>query len=134
MAIVITKQPQSYRGPTGPTALFSFKAEGDSLKYNWQILKAGNTEWASTSMPGNKTDTLSVETRADRNGNQYRCIVTDVNGSRLITNPAILIIDDGIPFLIQPSNLTAIADAIRIKTGSNNKMTLSQMIEAINNI
>ena len=93
-SLIILEQPESFSGFVGETAVFRVIADGDGLTYRWYILKAGSTEWAVTSMTGNRTATLTVGAAADRNGNQYRCVVTDANGNTVTSEAAMLTITD----------------------------------------
>jgi hypothetical protein len=72
-ALAITQQPQNFTGAIGETASFHVAAQGDDLTYQWQYYYNG---WRSTTVDGNKTDTITMEVTASRDGNRYRCRVT----------------------------------------------------------
>ncbi len=80
-APVITTQPKSVTAAEGSTAKFTVAATGTSLTYQWQYQLPGSSAWADSPATGNKTATLSVPATTDRNGNKYRCIVTNSAGS-----------------------------------------------------
>ncbi len=80
-APVITKQPVSQTLSGGETAQFTVVASGEGLSYQWQFKQPGSAEWKDSTMAGAKTDTISVEATATRNGQQYRCVVTNAIGS-----------------------------------------------------
>ena len=82
----ITSQPQSFEGKIGDTAIFSVTATGDGLAYQWQYKDQGGT-WKNSSF---KTATMSCKLTASRDGRQYRCVVTDVNGSKIISDAAVM--------------------------------------------
>ena len=80
----IVTQPENYLGTTGTTATFSIVAEGDNLKYQWQVYKNGN--WKNTSLTGNTTSTLDVPVIESRDGMTFRCVVTDASGNTSISD------------------------------------------------
>ena len=90
---VITAQPQNVTAAAGDTAKFTVKASGVGLTYQWQYKTATGTNWLSCSMEGNQTKTLSVPVTNARNGYQYRCVVTDGNDVRTISDAAALTVE-----------------------------------------
>ena len=80
---VITKQPHSIEAKKGDTALFKVSATGVGLKYQWQYYTG--SKWVNSSLTGNKTATLKVPVTAARNGQKYRCVITDANGNKTYT-------------------------------------------------
>ena len=105
----ITSQPEDVTTPAGTTALFSITATGTGLKYQWQTSKYGGNTWVNSSMTGYKTNTLSVAAVKERNGYQFRCIVTDKSGSSVTSNVATLTIGADIKITSQPQDVTAAA-------------------------
>ncbi|MBO5953479.1 MAG: Ig-like domain-containing protein, partial [Oscillospiraceae bacterium] len=82
--ITITSQPVDYVGLIGDIATFTVVAEGEGLSYQWYYYEAASNEWKKS---GSGTSaTLSVEYTAYRNNQQYRCEITDANGSTVTTN------------------------------------------------
>ncbi|MBR5430134.1 MAG: hypothetical protein IK116_06350, partial [Firmicutes bacterium] len=61
----------------GRTATYHVDAVGQGLSYQWRYSKDGGSTWANATASGNKTATLSVPATASRDGNQYKCVVTD---------------------------------------------------------
>jgi len=61
-------------------AVFSVKAEGDGLTYQWYKRAPGETTWSKSGSPGNDTDTLTVKVLEERNGYQYRCLMNNRYG------------------------------------------------------
>ncbi|MBR5372198.1 MAG: hypothetical protein IK130_08285, partial [Oscillospiraceae bacterium] len=84
----ITAQPQSVSAAIGSTAKFTVTASGKNLTYQWQFLST--TGWKNSGMTGAQTATISVPVTADRNGQQYRCVVTSANGTSATSNAATL--------------------------------------------
>ncbi len=78
---VITKQPHDITAPIGESAWFKVAAAGTGLTYQWQYktTEQGST-WKNSGMPGNREPVLKVPTTAARNGQQYRCVITDAYG------------------------------------------------------
>jgi len=72
----ITSQPVNRKLAVGKTAVFTVKATGTKLKYQWQYRK-GNGSWKDVKGSGSKTATLRVPVKAAKNGYQYRCVITD---------------------------------------------------------
>ena len=87
---VITAQPQDVTAPVGATAGFTVKASGAGLTYRWQYNKGNG--WSNSGMTGCDTATLSVPVTNARNGQQYRCVVTDANGKKTYSEAATLIV------------------------------------------
>ena len=103
----ITAQPADKSAPIGGTAKFTVKATGAGLTYQWQYKAAGGSYWNACSFEGNQTRTLSVPVTAARNGYQYRCVITDANGSKTYSNAAKLTVKTTIT--AQPESVTASA-------------------------
>ena len=76
----ITSQPQSVTANAGETAQFTVQATGSSLSYRWQFRAPGTSTWYDSGMTGAKTATISVPATAARNGQQYRCVVSNAMG------------------------------------------------------
>jgi len=104
-AFKITSQPQSVKVYEGDTAEFTVVANGENLTYRWEILKAGSTTWSGTTMPGNRTATLSVGATLARSGNQYRCIVTDASGNIVTSEAAMLTVAEELKITSQPQTV-----------------------------
>lgn len=85
----ITQHPQDQTGNVGDTATFTVKAEGDGLSYEWQYSTNG-TNWYKSGFTGWDTDTQPVEINTFRNGQMYRCVVTDAHGNTVTSDIATL--------------------------------------------
>ena len=108
--LFITAQPANKTGSGGANVTFTVTAKGDGLTYQWQFMKPGGS-WAATSATGNKTATLTVPATADRNGYQYRCVVTDKYGNKVTSTAAKLTTTVSLAITTQPTNKTAVAGA-----------------------
>ena len=91
--ITIDTQPTDYTGAVGTDATFTVEATGNSeLTYQWQYQNAGSSYWQNSSQNGNKTATLTVPITEARNGQQYRCVITDADGNTVTSNAASIIV------------------------------------------
>ena len=88
----IIEHPTNQTGVSGSNAIFKVVAQGDGLTYQWQYAKSNTPDnWYNSSFDGYDTDTQIVGIASYRNGDRYRCIVTDVYGNSVISNPATII-------------------------------------------
>ena len=69
----ITGQSGDMEVKAGETATFTVSASGMVRSYQWQVSKDGGKKWKKLDA---KTDTLSIEATAEKNGWLYRCAVT----------------------------------------------------------
>ena len=87
--LTITSQPESITTAPGTTVYFTVEADGDGLAYQWQ-LKTPTGDWQNSTAKSGKTANLSVSVTTGKNCYQYRCVITDVNGNQVVTEPALL--------------------------------------------
>ena len=74
----ITAQPKSVSVERGKSAAFTVSASGESIRYQWQYRKAGESAW--TDWAGATGTSLTVTGSATNNGCQYRCVVSNDGG------------------------------------------------------
>lgn len=88
----IISQPGSVSCIKGETAKFSVKAEGLGLglEYQWYYRINERGLWAKSSQSDAETAELEVAAKSYRNGYQYRCRITDVNGNTVYSEAAVL--------------------------------------------
>ena len=91
--IRITLQPESVKGKVGETAVFTVAAEGEGLTYQWYYYNVAQGEWLKSYSPGYNSDTLSVTVYAYRDGQQYRCVITDAYGNSVTSQTAVMTLD-----------------------------------------
>ena len=108
--ILITGQPEDFKGSVGTTAVFHVEAEGENLSYQWQWSKNG-ASWSnsSSSTVGYNTDTLKVAITEARNGYHYRCVVSKSSGQQTVSSAAVLSVEktsEPLEITSQPSNYT----------------------------
>ena len=96
--LTILQQPESFTGKAGDTAVFSVMATGYQVSYQWQYQNAGSEEWRNSSMAGSNSSILVVSVNASRNGQKYRCVLTDGDGKMLVTDTVSLRIKAENPF------------------------------------
>ncbi len=83
----ITKQPTAASVKAGTKVALSVEATGKAtLKYQWQSRKNSSSEWTNSGQSGAKTKTLSVATTKGLNGWQFRCVITDGNGQKTVSD------------------------------------------------
>lgn len=87
--VTITAQPEGYVGAVGQTAVFEVEA-GNVYTYQWQYARKGSSVWYNTTAEGNQTSKLSVAITSGRNGYQYRCMITGLDGNIYYTDIATL--------------------------------------------
>ncbi len=83
----ITKQPVGQTVSAGNRAVFMVTASGTGLTYQWQVSKDGGVSWRNCTSAGNDTSTFGFTAKASYSGWQYRCIVSNANGS--VTSTAV---------------------------------------------
>ena len=93
--LAISTQPKAASVKTSASATFTVKATGTGLTYQWQY-KMPNADWkdCSSATKGYNTATLSVAGvtgNTNRNGYQYRCLVTDSAGNTATSSAATMI-------------------------------------------
>ncbi len=96
--------PKNAYGTIGENAVFTVKAAGKNLKYQWQYNNGHG--WRNSTQEGCKTATVSVPFLYYRNGQQYRCVVTDAAGKKHNSFSAKMYVR---LITAQPKNVTATA-------------------------
>lgn len=87
----ITQHPIDMTVHSTNSVNFHVTAIGDGLTYQWQYKNTTGTWKNSSSTTGYNTDTLTVagmSGNTNRDGYEYRCVVTDSSGSVLTSNAA----------------------------------------------
>ena len=87
--LIITGQPTSQSVNAGQTVTFKIAATGKNLKYQWQISTDGKN-WINSGIESGKTNAYTFTALDSHNGRLQRCVVTDVNGNKVISNVAIM--------------------------------------------
>lgn len=82
----IEEQPVSKTVTEGKTAKFSVKATGTGLQYRWLFSSNGGKTWKVCTASAAKKATFTFQSKAEHNGNYYRCEITDSAGNIIYTN------------------------------------------------
>lgn len=102
----ITKQPANVTVATGKTAAFSVEAKGSGLTYQWQYRPGSSGEWYNSTTSGYHTATLTVTAENHRNGYQYRCKISNSDGT-VYSEAAVLTVIAGPTITAQPKDASA---------------------------
>ena len=113
--VMITSQPGDYTGEIGTKATFTVVAEGNGLTYQWQYQNGGKTTWQNSSQSGCTTDTLTVPITEARDGQKYRCIVTDAGGNSITSSAATMHATAATPKITITSQPTNVSGAVGTK-------------------
>ena len=94
-AAAITRQPVNTAAKENANAVFTIKATGSNLTYQWQLAYAGSDNWQNVpaSFAGGKTDTLTVTATKGRYGYKFRCIVKDDKNNSVTSSAATLTVE-----------------------------------------
>ena len=117
--LLIAQHPKDVSVALGAVAVFTVKAVGKGLTYQWQYFSIyDNAKWVNTTLDGCTTSALRVTATVARSGNQYRCVITDAHGNTLTSKPAFLTIGstEAITILDQPKDAVIGIDATAILT------------------
>ena len=82
----ILTQPMNMTCADGETVSFTVEAQGDTLKYQWYS-SADGVSWTPSYLSGYNTDTFSFAVNTARAAKVYKCVVTDIGGNTVETNP-----------------------------------------------
>lgn len=94
-SVIVTKQPQNIVCQVGDTVQISVAARsttGTALTYKWE-LNSGDG-FTNTTATGYTTDTITLSIEEKHDGRQYRCIITDENGSSVTSDVATMVVSD----------------------------------------
>ena len=109
-AVAVSTQPKSISARVGATATFKVVAKGSgTLKYQWQTLAPGSQTWKNSSSASAKKDTFEIVAQTGHHGYQFRCVVTDGNGSKTTSDAATLTVKPAITK--QPKSAVVLAGA-----------------------
>ena len=86
--LAITAQPQDVSALAGDVAELHVEAQGVNLRYRWQVYDSNSDTWKYTSVNGYVSDTLQVWMTEYRDGNSFRCVVSDGFGNSVISEEA----------------------------------------------
>ncbi len=84
-AITINSQPVDQSVKENTNVTFTIAATGTNLNYVWWCKDPGGS-WRATSITGTS---MSFKMTAARDGRQVKCVITDANGNRLVSDIAV---------------------------------------------
>ncbi|WP_230399205.1 glycoside hydrolase family 127 protein [Novisyntrophococcus fermenticellae] len=116
----IITNPKDFVGSTEETAIFNVEAKGSNLSYQWEYCNADSSIWRTSSMSGNDTAEICVPITNLRNGQKYRCVVTDGRKHTATSGIAVLKIGvaDGAPEITcQPVSYSGVVGEVATFTG-----------------
>ena len=99
--IKITKQPNGWSGSVGGMAYFNIEAEGEELKYQWQISGNNGKTWSLSSIISTEYSTAITQ---EKNGWLYRCAVTNKEEGTVYSQTVKLIVSEEFLILQQPQD------------------------------
>ncbi len=103
---IIKVQPQDAVSMAGEIVTFEITATGGTLGYQWYYRTSSTGSWKKCSGTEATTNSLSVETKAYRNGYQYRCKVTNQLGYKYSRTATLTVISKP-TITTQPVSVTA---------------------------
>ena len=83
----ILTQPENYVGAVNDNVNFVVEAQGNGLTYQWYFSTDGGEIWEKSYSPGYATNALAPILRAYRDGNMYKCLITDIFGNTVESDP-----------------------------------------------
>ena len=87
----ITEQPKDVKVQLGKTADFSVTVNKDKVSYQWETRGAYQSEF--TPVEKATESVLHVDANEKNNGQVYRCVITDVDGTSVTSDEAVLRIE-----------------------------------------
>ena len=87
MDLVILTQPVDHIGAVNDNVNFIVEAQGNGLTYQWYFSTDFGETWEKSYSPGYATNALAPILRAYRDGNMYKCLVTDIFGNTVASDP-----------------------------------------------
>ena len=104
-AIRITRDPEDAEAHAGEQVIFSVKAEGTNLSYQWQWSTNGIT-WKNCTSGSCRSDVFSFAMKETVSGRRYRCIVRG-DGQTLTSKAGIVTLVRDAEIVRQPSDVEA---------------------------
>ena len=83
----LTVQPKNAKAEKGKTVSFSVKAEGEGIKYQWQLSDDKGKTWRNSSCKSAAYSTVITDAN---NGRYVRCVVTDSYGNSVRSDAAVM--------------------------------------------
>lgn len=137
MAIVITKQPTNVAANVNDTVSFVLEATGEGLTYSWHY-STDNTKFYALSASSSASrwthdqPTLTFVAYSGDIRYYFRCVITDASGNS-VTSDIVRVINlaEADAGFIYPATMHDIAEAIRAKTETTDKILPAEMAAMI---
>ncbi len=113
---VITRQPVSEQKCAGDAVAFYIETTGNNLVYQW--MHDGVPMADVSDIAGSQTRNVSITNLSAINGGAYHCVITDGCGNTLLSDPAVLTVN-------QPINITAVPAGDTLCAGQSITFTVS---------
>ncbi len=108
--LTFVEQPVDVYTSVSSSVQFTVKASTDrGITYQWQYRRSSTASWSNTTMTGYNTNTLTVSATKNRNGYQYRCVLTGDKNSKLESNAVTLYVSEPVEITSQPQSVTVAA-------------------------
>lgn len=115
----VAQQPETTTALLNKKATFTVVLDDTTgAVFCWQYQRPGSKTWHNTAMEGWNTATLKVIATQNREGYRYRCVITDAENGKLITEEATLYVDYRV-------RITAWNDSVTARPGKNAQMSIS---------
>ncbi len=114
--ITIDDQPDDIYQCSGEAVTFFIETTNSSpqdttILYQWQESTDGGTTWTNlvsdSLFNGTETNILSLAYTTGKHGNRYRCIISTVTCSQIISNSALLQVEGPLSVTDEPDNITS---------------------------
>lgn len=104
----ILSQPVSNTITLGANAVFVVAVQGNNITYQWQYKERGSSSWNDLELTGATTSSITVGGLEFRNGQQYRCVITDAYGNTVITDSVLLTVEQELQIITQPTDWSVV--------------------------
>ena len=116
----IVKQPVSVEARLSTAISFAVEAKGEGLSYQWQFQRPGKTTWINSGLASAKKATLKFKMAEKDIDKKFRCIVTDADGFKVVSEVVSASLLTGPVIITQPVDVDAATGAaVRISTAAN---------------
>ena len=115
--LAIVTGPQDVTAEAGETVQFTIDAKGVS-KYQWYRRTSATANWGFASeADGAKTSTLNVTATESMDGYQYCCVIQDVDGLKITSDPATLTVGYPLGHINNPHMINVMGVPYECQTG-----------------
>ena len=115
----VAQQPETTTALLNKNATFTVVLDDTTgAMFCWQYQRPGSKTWHNTAMEGCNTATLKVIATQNREGYRYRCVITDAENGKLITEAATLYVDYRV-------RITAWNDSVTARPGKKAQVSIS---------